>query len=297
MEQIYREYPFEESELPILPDCNNYYSGKYGDIFWHQNADQVFVFIPIPEDAERKQISAKFEAKSVEIKLNDEVLVAFQCLERIIPDGSFWLFETDTDCRKYIQLDLEKRFRMINWKGIFGGSPSARGGGIGVGVAAAGDTGGAEGTSGMKSGGDVDGDDHDPATLQSRSKILEKLFAANKGISKLSGMPPETIKEMMANGDLARMIGGEVFPEPQITTIDQDGTESSPMYMEGVEEEDNDDEEGEEVIEDKDETGGDRASHQEEVEETEENQRSYSSSNRLNMKDLRVIDADFVDAE
>ena len=37
-EAIYREYPFANTSLPILPDCNNYYSGKFENYFWHQNA-------------------------------------------------------------------------------------------------------------------------------------------------------------------------------------------------------------------------------------------------------------------
>jgi hypothetical protein len=33
-EEIYREYPEEFRSLPVLSDCNNYYSGSLGDNFW-----------------------------------------------------------------------------------------------------------------------------------------------------------------------------------------------------------------------------------------------------------------------
>lgn len=196
-EDIYRKYPFDTTELPTLPDCDNYYSGKYGEYIWHQNADQVFVYIPIDENVERRDIQVKFEAKSVSVNVNQVEVVTFPCSERIIPDGSFWTFERDKDGKRYIHLDLEKRYRMINWKGIFGDQPAEA------------DDGGSE----------------------KRSKILEKLFAANQGMSKLSGVPPETMQEMMANGDLTRMIADEVYTKPQVTTIAEDGSESQPFFI------------------------------------------------------------------
>ena len=33
-EELSRKFPYEDYELPILPDCNNYYSGTYGKSFW-----------------------------------------------------------------------------------------------------------------------------------------------------------------------------------------------------------------------------------------------------------------------
>ena len=119
-EQIYREYPFANVSLPILPDCNNYYSGKFEDFFWHQNADQVLVYMPIGDDVSKRDIEAKFDALRVSIDIKGENFVKFDCLERIIPDGSFWVIEEDKSGKRYIQLDLEKRFRMINWKSLFG---------------------------------------------------------------------------------------------------------------------------------------------------------------------------------
>jgi hypothetical protein len=191
-EQLHRSYPFENEGLPILPDRNNYYSGSYGEYFWHQNADQVFMYIPIADDIERRDIHVKFEAKQVTVTIRGTQLVQFPCAERIIPDGSFWLFETGKDGKRYIQLDMEKRFRMINWKGIFGAEKA----------------------------------EDEPQVTQKRTEMLEKLFAANRGMSKLSGVPAETMKEMMSNGDLARMIADEVYTKPQVSTIADDGSES-----------------------------------------------------------------------
>jgi hypothetical protein len=107
-EELFRKYPFDSYELPVLPDCNNYYSGKFEDSFWLQNSDQVFVYIPIPESVSSKDITVKFEVKRVDINIKGEEKVVF-CSERIIPDGSFWTMEADKDGTRYLQLDLEKR--------------------------------------------------------------------------------------------------------------------------------------------------------------------------------------------
>lgn len=107
-EELFRKYPFESYELPVLPDCNNYYSGKFEDSFWLQNADQVFVYIPIPDSVTSKDISVKFEVKRVDVKIKGEAKTVF-CSERIIPDGSFWTVENSKDGTRYLQLDLEKR--------------------------------------------------------------------------------------------------------------------------------------------------------------------------------------------
>jgi hypothetical protein len=92
-EQISRKYPFDDytEQLPILPDCNNYYSGKYGDYTWHQNADQVFVYLPVDSSIMKRDVEIRF----VDIRINDEQVVKFNTIERLIPDGSFWVFETD----------------------------------------------------------------------------------------------------------------------------------------------------------------------------------------------------------
>lgn len=202
-EEIYRKYPFEETQLPLLPDCNNYYSGSFGEFFWHQNADQVYVFIPIDETVGKKDVEVKFQAKSVEVKVSGAQVVAFQCLERIIPDGSFWVVEaSQKDGRRYIQLDLEKRFRMINWKNLFG-VPVTEGGG-------------AEAKS--------------TTDLESRSKMLEKLFAANKGMSRITGESAESVNDMLDNEDLVKMISDRVYGP----TGAEDGVDMSGLLGEGV---------------------------------------------------------------
>jgi hypothetical protein len=114
--------------------------------------------------------------------------VCFECSERIIPDGSFWVLEhvPTGGGKKYVQLDLEKRFRMINWKRLFGAAEEAAPGGSLVDEAG-------------------------------RTEMLEKLFSANKGMSKLTGQEPESIDEMRSNEDLVKMLGRRLFPEPEVT--------------------------------------------------------------------------------
>lgn len=173
-EEIYRKYPFEDSFLPVLPDCNNYFSGKFGEYFWHQNADQVYVYIPINDSISKRDVDVKFDAKRVEVKVCGNLAIQFECLERIIPDGSFWVIEQDKNGKRYVQLDMEKRFRMINWKGLFGRVDESI--------------------------------ERDLEERDSRSKMLEKLFAANKGMSRLTGASPETLNDMMGDEDLLRSI-------------------------------------------------------------------------------------------
>lgn len=181
-EQISRKYPFDDytEQLPILPDCNNYYSGKYGDYTWHQNADQVFVYLPVDDSVTKRDVEIRFEALYVDIKINDESVVKFSTIERLIPDGSFWVFETDKNGQKYIQLDLEKRYRMINWKNVFTEPPVT-----------------------------VEGE------AENRRKMLESLFAANKGMSKMTGKEPEGMDEMLKNEALMKMIR-EVNMKPEV---------------------------------------------------------------------------------
>lgn len=200
------EYPFTDIQLPVLPDCENYFSGKFGEYFWHQNADQVFVFIPVDNDVTKRDVKAKFEAKSVTVTVKGEEEISFQCLERIIPDGSFWLFETDDKGQKYIQLDLEKRFRMINWKGLFG-EPVAE----------------------------------EVADIE-RSEMLKKLFAANKGMSKVTGQPAETITDMTSNEDLVRMISSKIYDkQPEIyQEVDGDNYDNAIDVTEDSSDDDND---------------------------------------------------------
>jgi len=186
-EEIFRKYPFDNDKLPILPDCNNYYSGKYGDSFWHQNADQVYVFIPIDNDIGKNDIDVKFEAKKVTVSITGKDKLSFDCLERIIPDGSFWILEEDKSDKtmKYLLLDLEKRLRMINWRNLFGPAPE------------------------MKS-------------PSEQNDLLQKLFAANKGMAKImgDGASPESIKDMLQDENLMRSITEEPNLNPIIDVTD-----------------------------------------------------------------------------
>lgn len=197
-EQVFRNYPFDNDysqQLPILPDCNNYYSGKYGDFTWHQNADQVYVYIPIAEEISKRDVDVKFEALAVTVNIDGQQVTKFDTLERIIPDGSFWVFETDKDGKKYLLLDLEKRLRMINWKNIFGEPPKA-----------------------------VVGES------ENRKKMLESLFAANKGMSKLTGKEPETIGDMKMNQELMEMLNRDVSDRAERV-----GGDDEHMEEEGIE--------------------------------------------------------------
>jgi len=186
-EEIYRKYPYEDTLLPLLPDCNQYYSGSFGDYFWHQNADQVLVYIPVDDSVTKKDVEAVFEAKRVRVAIKGEEVISFDCLERIIPDGSFFIFE-ESKGKKYLQLDLEKRFRMINWKGLFGKAV-----------------------------------EEDVRAIDNRSKMLEKLFSANKGIAKLTGASPESVNEMMSNEDLVKMISDKVYGPQVVGLEDEEG--------------------------------------------------------------------------
>ena len=190
-------YPFVNTTLPVLPDCNNYYSGRFKDYFWHQNADQVYVYIPVDDHITKREVTVNFEARKVIVNVKGEEVVEFDCLERIIPEGSFWVFEADEkEGKKYLQLDLEKRFRMINWKNLFGEATS------------------------QSSGGDDEA---------KRNAMLEKLFAANKGISQLTGASPESVEEMINNPDLYTMLNEEVNTSPQV--VDEDGRWNKFSFM------------------------------------------------------------------
>eukprot|EP01031_Cornospumella_fuschlensis_P035563 gene35563-43124_t len=189
-EETYRKYPFADTGLPLLSDYNNYYSGKYKEGFWHQNADQVLVFLPLDDSVSKADIKANFEATKLSVTVKGETILAVRCFERIIPDGSFWIIETDKNGKRYIQLDLEKRYRMLNWRAFFG-PPAAL--------------------------------NDDTATAQSRSKLLESLMSANKGLSKLSGVPAETMEEMMKNPDFLDVMSRPADLETKMTLKDSNG--------------------------------------------------------------------------
>lgn len=119
--EIYKKYPFFKLELPILEDRDNYYSGSFKGKFWHQNADQVFLYMPVDEKLKTSEVDVHFEVNKVFIKIKDEDYLSLDFFDSIIPHGSFWMFERDQYGVKYLLLDLEKRFRMINWNGLLHG--------------------------------------------------------------------------------------------------------------------------------------------------------------------------------
>jgi hypothetical protein len=105
------------------------------------------VYIPIDDAITKNDVKVKFEAREVSVEILGEEIITFQCLERLIPDGSFWVMERDKEGQRYLQLDLEKRYRMINWKSLFGEAAP-----------------------------------EDVKQIEDNSKsMMEKLFAANKG--------------------------------------------------------------------------------------------------------------------
>lgn len=201
-EDIFRKYPFEHLGLPTLPDFNNYYSGMMGDKFWHQNADQVFVFIPVCESLSKREVAVKFASREVSVSARGDVLARFSCNDRIIPEGSFWVLEKDKEGKRYIHLDMEKRHRMLNWKGLFQAPVET-----------------------------------DATNNEERSKLLRQLLAANKGMSKLTGMPPESISELINSPSFQSMLSEPVRKEPELSYQDEDGTvrvvDSSESGIEG----------------------------------------------------------------
>jgi hypothetical protein len=196
-EKIFREYQFHHLQLPVLDDAHNYYCGSYKNCFWHQNADQVLVYIPIPDSLCKNKVNGRFEVNKVTINCGEEELISFHCPERIIPDGCCWVFERDFCGKRFLQVDLEKRFRMINWGSLFGEQSSV--------------------VSSFEES-------------SSKSKLLEKLLEANQGMSKVTGLPPETMAQMMKDERLLNSIGklentGALFEAGDGSNSDADGSQ------------------------------------------------------------------------
>lgn len=97
----------------------------------HQNEDQILIHIPLRDVAReakgRDRISAdRINSGDVELAVTastislsiqgNPIFKAVPLFRAVIPDGSFWTFEVGgTDKKRYIQIDLEKRQRMVNW--------------------------------------------------------------------------------------------------------------------------------------------------------------------------------------
>lgn len=200
-EECFREYPesYVAKGLPLLPDHGNYWSGESGNMFWHQNSDNVFVFIPLEDDMNKRNIKVDFQALGVKVTLPGKDLIEFPCVERLIPDGSFWIIEEDKQGNRYLHLDLEKRFRMINWKSLFG-EPTE--------------------------------EDSNVDEIEKRSQMLEKLFAANKGMAKMTGQEPESMDEMMQNEDLVRMMADQIYGPEVVGIEDGEGNRLDEILAE-----------------------------------------------------------------
>ncbi len=177
-EVVQRDYKYQHLKLPFLSGSENYYCGACGDCFWHQNADQVLVHIPVNSEL-KGGVRAVFEIHNVSLYINDSVQIFLNCPERIIPHGSFWTIEKDVSGGNYIQLDLEKRYRMLNWRSLFSDSVS----------------------------------NNEMLQVDSRkSKVIEKLYSANRGLSKLTGLSPESVIDIVENSNMLDTILAD--PEP-----------------------------------------------------------------------------------
>lgn len=195
-EVVNRVYVPDDPNLVSLQDCNNYYSGKFGRFSWHQNSDQVVVTYPLMDNITKDHIKIKFDVSNLTIQILSDENINIVLPDKIIPDGSFWTFENCVN-QTFLQLDMEKRFRAINWRHLFSPLP------------------------------DSESKEHQ------KLDILKKLFEANQGMSKLTGSQPESMEEMMANKDLMDAIDPNRSEEgPTIDFNDMipiDGNGAMPM--------------------------------------------------------------------
>jgi hypothetical protein len=118
-QEFYRIYPFPHLGLQILYDNNNYYSGTYGNIFWQQNADQVLIHYPLNDSIVKSDIECHFDYLLCEIKIANQRVFTFKPFEKVWPDGCFWTIELDKDNNRYLTIDLDKRLKFSNWRGLF----------------------------------------------------------------------------------------------------------------------------------------------------------------------------------
>lgn len=195
-EEIFKVYPFTDLGLPILEECDNFYSGKCRNYFWLQNRGQVLAYLPINDDITKYDVSVEFEPEAVHVKVNEKLLVEFTTPYPINPSGSFWVLEHDKHDKKYIQLDLEKRYGYTNWKYLF----------------------------------EVKKEIQDAAD-KGKLDLLEKLYAANQGMGKLTGQAPESIESMKNNGIFKMLASTEELNkemEPTMLTKTDSGLQMVP---------------------------------------------------------------------
>jgi hypothetical protein len=184
-----RIYVPDDPDMPCLSDCNNYYSGKFGDLSWHQNADQVLVTLKLPKTISKSDIKVKFDTTTLDIMIPNIENVSVTLPQKIIPAGTFWTLEDHKNNNsKYLVVDMEKRYRVLNWGYLFGSPPTEK-------------------------------------ELESkRAEILEKLYAANKGLSRLSGdgagKEIETIDDMRRDEVLMSSIDTNFHKEGPILNLE-----------------------------------------------------------------------------
>lgn len=178
-EEVFTAYPFGNLSLPVLLGCNDYKSGRHGSYFWYQNRDHVYAFLPIDDSVSKSEVSVIFEPFNVTVSIGGELLTRLFCPYALSPSGSFWIIEQDKNDQRYIMLDLEKRVGYINWASLFVPKrPSA-----------------------VDSSAVVD---------PNKSALLEKLLAANEGLSKLGGGGrPQSIEDMLSDPELMETLSTE----------------------------------------------------------------------------------------
>lgn len=168
-EETFKEYPFTNLSLPVLSDSKDYWSGKYGNYFWHQNRDQLYIFIPVDDSVSKSDISVVFNPIDIDVSFAD-TKIHIECPHNIGPSGCFWVLEHDIHDNKYILLELEKRVGYINWSSLFSYKHPLPGSSVTL-------------------------DPH-------KAAMVEKFFAANQGLAKLNGVDdPQTMESMMNDPD------------------------------------------------------------------------------------------------
>ena len=81
------------------------------------------------------------------------------------------------------------RFRMINWRYLFGNPRSSS---------------------------DEDNGMAEWSSEKKRAALMEKLLAANKGLAKLTGRSPETMEDMLSDLQMQESIQGELDTKPKV---------------------------------------------------------------------------------
>jgi hypothetical protein len=181
--------------LPTLGGSTKYSSGVFKtsqNCSWYQNSHNVFIYFPIQESSTKDDISVTFSVTVVNISVVNQFSKSFRVFDSIIPMGCCWSIEQSNAGDKFILVDLEKRNLLVDWKSLFPTNYSTS----------------------------------EVAAEAEKSKLLERLFAANKGMSKVTGFDPDTIEDMLKNEDLIESISSSQL-EDQYNDSDVTGDEES----------------------------------------------------------------------